>query len=288
MARCDTIAEHGEAADVKRSLLRTAVVAAVAAAVAAPFAIPAAMRARADNSVWHGLREAQEHGCYNCHSAPNNRELLNPGSPAETVPSFAGGNLMMYVDRPAEIEEWIRDGVSKARRNDPKHQEAVKTQTIHMPAFGGTVDDDDIEALRDYLLAVDDYYSPADDVGKRGEEVARQQCMSCHNVGGAGGLPNPGSPFGYVPAFFGPDFHDLVKNEAELREWIKTGTSRRVGKLPLAQWFWKRQKIAMPAFAERLPEADLAALVAYIDWLGKTGGGTRELAAGAPQKGASS
>ena len=148
------------------------------------------------------------------------------------------------------------------------------------------LDEDEIQALRDYLLAVDDYFSPSDDVAKKGEEIARQQCMSCHNVGGAGGLANPGSPFGYVPAFFGPDFHDLVKGDAELREWIKTGTSRRVGALPLAQWFWKRQKIAMPAFGEHLSEADLTALAAYIDWLGKTDGGVRELAA--PAKGAGS
>lgn len=261
------------------------VVAVVAAAT--PILLPVAMRARADNPIWHGMREAQEHGCYNCHSAPNNRELLNPGSTADTVPSFAGGNLMMYVDRPAEIEEWIRDGVSRARRDDPKHQAALKTQAIRMPAFGAILDGDDVQALRDYLLAVDDYYSPADETAKHGEEIARQQCMSCHNVGGAGGLANPGSPFGYVPAFFGPDFHDLVKNEAELREWVKTGSSRRVAKLPLAGWFWKRQKIAMPAFADHLSEEDLAGLVAYIDWLGKTAGGTRELP-GSEGKGAGS
>src|SRR5262245_56239481 len=96
-------------------LLATAVLLILAAA--APFVVPAAMRARADNPIWHGMREAHEHGCLNCHSAPNNREVPNPGSPAETIPSFAGGNVMMYVDRPEEVKEWIRDGVSAARKN---------------------------------------------------------------------------------------------------------------------------------------------------------------------------
>ena len=251
-----------------------------AGAAAAPFLVPAAMRARADNPIWHGMREAEEHGCFNCHSAPNNRELPNPGSTAETVPSFAGGNAMMYVDRPEEIQEWIRDGVTKARAADPKKREESKAQLIHMPAFASTLDADEIDALAAYVLAVDDYFSPGEDPARRGEEIVRQQCMSCHNVGGAGGLPNPGSPFGYVPAFFGPDFHDLVKNDAELREWIKTGRSKRVAALPLAQWFWKRQRIAMPAFGEHLSPEDLAAIAAYIEWLGKSGGGTRAVDAG--------
>lgn len=252
------------------------------------FALPLAMRARADNPIWHGMREAQEHGCFNCHSAPNNRELPNPGSVAETVPSFAGGNLMMYVERPEQIREWIRDGVTAARRNDPKRQAESKAQLIHMPAFANVLGEDEIGALQAYLLAVDDYVAPEDEKTKRGAELARQQCMSCHNVGGAGGLANPGSPFGYIPAFFGPDFHDLVKDEAELREWVATGTNRRVAANPLARWFWKRQKIAMPAFDKHLSKEDVDALVVYIDWLGKTGGGTRQPAAAGAQRGAGS
>lgn len=244
-------------------------------AVSAPFAVPAAMRARADNPIWRGMRAAQERGCLNCHAAPNNRELPNPGHPAETVPSFAGGNVMMYVDRPGEVKEWIRDGITAARRANPKELADSKAGVIRMPAFGDVLDGAEIDALAAYVLAVDDYFSPAAEREKRGEELARQQCMSCHNVGGAGGLANPGSPFGYIPAFFGPDFHDLVKGDAELREWISTGSSARVKKLPLAAWFWKRQKIAMPAFGEHLTKDDMDALVAYIAWLGESAGGVR-------------
>jgi len=251
-------------------------IAAAGCAAAVPFLLPVAMRARADNPIWHGMREAQEHGCLNCHSAPNNRELPNPGSSSDTVPSFSGGNLMMYVDRPEEIREWIRDGVTHKRSGDPKWREETKAQLIHMPAFADVLDGAEIDALAAYVLAVDDYFSPAGEREKRGEEIARSQCMSCHNVGGAGGLPNPRSPFGYVPGFFGPDFHDLVKGETELREWIKTGTSKRVAAAPFATWFWKRQKLAMPAFGDHLAPADVDALIAYIDWLAKSDGGTHE------------
>jgi mono/diheme cytochrome c family protein len=270
-----------------RKLLVAGLLLLVALALGA-FALPVAMRARADNPIWHGMREAHEHGCFNCHAAPNNRELPNPGSVAETVPSFAGGNLMMYIDRPEQIREWIRDGVTAARRDDPKRRAESKAQLIHMPAFANVLDDDEVAALQAYLLAVDDYNSPTDERTKRGAELARQQCMSCHNVGGAGGLPNPASPFGYIPAFFGPDFHDLVKNQDELREWVSSGTSRRVAANPLAGWFWKRQKIAMPAFEGHLSKEDLDALVAYIDWLGKTEGGTRIASPPGEEKGAGS
>ena len=144
---------------------------------------------------------ANEHGCFNCHSAPNNRELTNPGSPSETVPSFAGGNLMMYVDRPEEIREWIRDGTLP--RAAPTQARGGASCSCFMPAFKDTVDEDEIEAPQAYLLAVDDYFSPRQ-VTKRGEEVARQQCMSSQR-GRSGGLRNPRSPFGYIPAFYGPD-----------------------------------------------------------------------------------
>lgn len=240
--------------------------------------LPAIMRARSDNAIWHGLREAREHGCLNCHSAPANKELTNPGSPGGTVPSFAGGNLMMYVDRPEEVEEWIRQGFTQKRRANPEAWAKYQAQLIQMPAFGDRLDGDEIQALKAFVLATDAYLSPDEESAKHGEEIARAQCLSCHNVGGAGGLANPGSPFGYVPGWFGKDFHDLVKGEDELREWITTGSSKRVAALPLAAWFWRRQAIKMPAFGRALAKDDVDALVAYVAWLGQTDGGVRSAA----------
>jgi len=258
-----------------RKVLTTLVLLAALGALLFFWGLPAIMAKRSDNAIWYGRREAAEHGCLNCHSAPANKELTNPGSPFGTVPSFAGGNLMMYVDRPAEVEEWIRNGFTKARRDNPEAWAKYRAQLIQMPAFGRQLDDDEVAALKAFVLATDDYLSPEESRAQHGEEIARAQCLSCHGAGGSGGLANPGSPFGYIPGWFGKDFHDLVKNEDELREWITTGSSRRVAALPLATWFWRRQAIQMPGFGQFLSKDDVDALVAYIAWLGQTDGGTR-------------
>src|SRR4029453_19487314 len=88
---------------------------ALVALAALPLALPAGMRARADNPVWRGMRVAQRSGCFACHSAPHNLEVANPASPFETIPSFAGGNLMMYGHQPSKVREWIRDGYTANR-----------------------------------------------------------------------------------------------------------------------------------------------------------------------------
>ncbi len=240
-----------------------------------PWAVPAAMRARAANPITRGREIARRSGCFACHAAPHNLELANPESPFGTVPSFAGGNLMMYVDRAAEVEEWIRKGWTDKLRNEPEDWARYQAQLIKMPAFAERLSAAEIDDLEAFVLAADGYHSPPDPAGRRGEEIARAHCLGCHGPGGAGGLANPGSPFGYVPAWWGPDFRDLVRDEKELREWIESGSSQRVAAWPLVPWFWRRQAIRMPAYGEHLESADLDALVAFIAWLGKTEGGTR-------------
>jgi mono/diheme cytochrome c family protein len=240
-----------------------------------PWAVPAAMRGRSSNPITRGRELARRSGCFACHAPPHDLELANPRSPFGTVPSFAGGNLMMYVDRAAQVEEWIRQGWTDELRRDPEAWAKYQGQLIQMPAFGARLSAAEIADLTAFVLAADGYHSPPEPLARRGEEIARSHCLGCHGVGGAGGVPNPGSPFGYVPAWWGPDFRDLVRDEAELREWITSGSSQRVAGWPLAPWFWRRQTLRMPAYGEDLEPADVDALVAYIAWLGGTEGGTR-------------
>lgn len=246
--------------------------------LSAPWSAPALMRRRADNPVWRGMRLAEANGCFACHRAPHNGELANPGSPFGTVPSLAGSNLAMYVEGPSGVEEWIRNGYTRALREDEDAWATYRSQLIQMPPFSGRLEDDEIAALRAFVLAADGYFAPSEEPARTGAELATKHCLSCHNVGGAGGLPNPGSPFGYIPGLWGKDFDDLVRSDDELREWIKTGSSERVASLPLATWFAGRQQIAMPAFGDHLDDDEVAALVAYVRWLGATEGGTREIA----------
>jgi hypothetical protein len=84
---------------------------------------------------------------------------------------------------------------------------------------------------------------------------------------GIGGVPNPGSLKGYIPGFGGADFDELVRDDTELRSWIIHGGIERLNGNPLATYFIERQRIRMPVYEQRLPAADVDALVAYVRWL---------------------
>jgi mono/diheme cytochrome c family protein len=269
MLRYDVAPTPPVSLNVRKALLPALVVLLVLGALL-PWLLPATMRWRADNAVWRGMRIASESGCFACHAAPHGQEVANPGSPFGTVPSFAGANLRMYVERPAEVQEWIREGHTEKLEKDPEAWAVYRAQTIRMPPFEERLNAGEVTALAAYVLAADGYRTPTGEQEIRGEEIARTHCLGCHNVAGAGGLPNPGSTFGYIPGWWGSDFGDLVRDDEELREWIRTGSSQRVAKWPLTRWFWRRQAIRMPAYEGRLPAADIEALVAYVRWLGTT------------------
>jgi hypothetical protein len=84
---------------------------------------------------------------------------------------------------------------------------------------------------------------------------------------GSGGLPNPGSFKGYVPGFIGPDFVELVQNDDELQEWIRSGTIERLEKHPIASRFLEAQRIKMPAYGEHLSDWEISAIMKHIRWL---------------------
>ena len=85
--------------------------------------------------------------------------------------------------------------------------------------------------------------------------------------GGRGAGRNPGSFKGYIPPWDGPDYAELVADEAELREWILAGRPRRLQANQLARFFLDRQLIRMPAFRGQITEEQLRALETYIGWM---------------------
>ncbi len=65
----------------------------------------------------------------------------------------------------------------------------------------------------------------------RGRAVAVEMgCFACHGPAGTGGVPNPGSDEGEVPAWDGGNAMMYVKNEAEIREWILDGLPARLAR----------------------------------------------------------
>src|SRR5262249_10723289 len=87
-----------------------------------------------------------------------------------------------------------------------------------------------------------------------------------HGPLGAGGVANPGSLKGYIPAFWGADFDDLVRDDVELKAWIAKGEIPRLADHPVASRFLRRQAIKMPPYGRFVPEPDIDALVAWVRW----------------------
>lgn len=226
------------------------------------------MRAVEESAAARGRRVAAALGCFACHGPGGRGGVPNPGSEGETVPSYHEGTLMMFVAGESELREYILDGAPAAKRARASYRDAMAAQAIRMPAYRGWVSERDIEALVAYLRVASDLLAPADEMVARGANLARRAgCFACHGEMGSGGLPNPGSLKGYIPGFIGNDFAELVRDDEELRAWIRDGTIARVSEHPVGGYFFRRQRIQMPAYRRFLSEADIEAIAAYVRWL---------------------
>jgi cytochrome c553 len=230
----------------------------------AALAIAPILGAREDNPILRGKRLAATQGCLGCHAPPGD-EIPNPGSRWGSVPRLGGGNAFMYVKTRAELGEYIRLGAPREALADPDVRARLAKQPVRMPAFGARLSSRDLDDLTAWAAAMEGMELPGDAKAQAGRELARAQgCTSCHGVEGAGGTANPGGLGGFVPGFLGANFGDLVQGEAEFREWVETGTSRRVGRNPVARWVWKRQRLAMPAYRGRLTAEQIGQLWAWV------------------------
>jgi mono/diheme cytochrome c family protein len=227
-----------------------------------------AWRAKDRGSVHRGFAVAESHGCFTCHGVGGHRGMTNPGYGLEDIPPWSGGLITMYADNEAEIREWIQDGVTKRVRADPEQMKLREGAAIKMPSFRQVLSDADLAAVVAYVKAVADFEKPEEAAAEAGRQVAiKYGCFNCHGPQGRGALDNPGSFKGYVPAWDGPDYAELVKSDDEARQWIQDGRARRLQENPLARFFLDRQKVPMPAYRKHLAEADIDALLAYIRWL---------------------
>jgi mono/diheme cytochrome c family protein len=99
---------------------------------------------------------------------------------------------------------------------------------------------------------------------RRGAEIAaRSGCLSCHGPEGARGLPDPGMGQG-VPQWDGGVPMMYVNGEAEVREYILDGVSRRRARSPNATAERERAAIRMPAYRPTLRREEVDDLVAYV------------------------
>lgn len=113
--------------------------------------------------------------------------------------------------------------------------------------------------------------TPDESIAEHGRRVAESLgCFACHGPGGSGGVFNPGSESGEVPAWSGGTVMMYAENEAEIREWILDGAPRRLKASASHLENRKKSLLAMPAYRDRVSDPDLEALLAYfaaVSWV---------------------
>jgi mono/diheme cytochrome c family protein len=108
-------------------------------------------------------------------------------------------------------------------------------------------------------------FPPEATSAERGHEVAVSLgCFACHGPGGGGGVHNPGSKEGEVPAFTEQTQMMYVKNADDLREYVLDGAPKRRRDDPDYVEQTKKAGLHMPAYRGFLTDAQLQDLVSYL------------------------
>jgi mono/diheme cytochrome c family protein len=215
-----------------------------------------------------GQQLAGHLGCFGCHGPGGHGGTPNPGSEEGTVPEFTGGAQMKYARSEEDIREYILDGAPRHKRQDPGYRTRMDGTVLHMPAYGKFLTESQLEDLIAFLRAASGQILPDQALAARGAEVAGQVgCFGCHGPLLAGGVENPGSFKGYIPALWGHDFDELVRSDAELHGWIRDGEVPRISEHSIGRHWFSRQVIKMPAYGLFLPATDIDALAAYVRWV---------------------
>jgi mono/diheme cytochrome c family protein len=237
-----------------------AVLAVAEAAALGGLAVRARWRGAAEGTpVQRGRRVAERMGCFGCHGPDGGAGIPNPGSD-EAVPSWSDGTWMMYNDKEEDVRAWILDGHAAGHLPEP---EAL----LKMPAFKGRLSDAELDDLVAYVLTVMQFNPPEGKAGAGREAAQRLGCFGCHGPEGRGLHGNAGSLKGYTPAWDGDDYADLVRSPAELRQWVRNGITDRFRGNPAARRFVEGEAVRMPAYGDKVSDADLDALQAYIEWV---------------------
>jgi mono/diheme cytochrome c family protein len=229
------------------------------------FVLPPYIRRPEITPAMRGKIVAGRLGCFGCHGPEGFGGIPDPISPAGKAPGWEKGTAILYVNSEEEIEEWILHG----RVLNPLPQVATLPETMTpMPPYKGLLSEREKNDLIAYFKAVAEYFPEMPDRAYEGSVIAHDYgCFGCHGPSGMGGLRNPKSFTGIIPSWDGHHFKELVKNDAELREWIMEGTIKRLTEHPIGNFFLKRQVIQMPAYKDQISEEELQNLMIYIKWL---------------------
>lgn len=217
-------------------------------------------------SAMRGEVIAQRLGCLSCHGSGGLGGTPDPLLDARAIPGWTGGEVQMYARSDQDIREWILYG-------EPRHLPATLGLNrvkglIPMPAYADVVTPGELDDLLAYFRAVSGWGPEMPEAAYEGRAIAeRLGCFGCHGPSGMGGVGNPDSLTGHIPAWDGREFGELVRDDAELREWILDGRISRLWDDPVARQFLEGQIIEMPAYRDFVSDSDLDTLVGYVRWL---------------------
>ena len=114
-------------------------------------------------------------------------------------------------------------------------------------------------ALRRRILALEE--TPA----ARGHRLAGELgCFGCHGPGGGGGIKNPGSEEGNVPAFTERTQMMYVKNADDLRDYVLDGAPRRKREDPEYRAKMEAALLHMPAYRPFVSAAQVEDIVTFL------------------------
>jgi mono/diheme cytochrome c family protein len=225
-------------------------------------------RARAVSPFLRGREVASGLGCFGCHGPEGELGIPNPRARDGEIPSWSGGNYMMFNVDPNEIREWVLDGIPSRLRNDPADQDRRSKQLISMPAYKGRVSGRDLDDLVAYVQAISAAFKPPEGNVAEGRGLAVDKgCFGCHGPEGRGLVSNPGSFKGYIPSWDSGDYAELVRSPDEFREWVERGEIKRLRDNPAAAHFLDGQIVRMPAYRGVLSVAEIDKIRAYVEWV---------------------
>jgi mono/diheme cytochrome c family protein len=268
------------------------IILALGAALMALALVRVVMLRPALTSAEKGRRLAERSGCFSCHGPEAVKGSPNLGGDGP-VPGFLPGVLALDTPRGApQVRDWIAlgsagieereaqealaDSLSRVARGlPPAVKEPEEHPILRMPAYGSRFKSEELGQLVDFVMAQALWGADRAPLAVRsGLEVAgKAGCFGCHGPLGLYSRPNPRSLKGYIPAWRGRDARELVRDGAEFRQWVREGRPERFARNPLAGWLLASQAVEMPAYRDRLSEAEVAQLDSLFEWVREGHGG---------------